>query len=602
MSDADDAYEKAKKLIADALLKNDVELSFNYPDTFALKALPPEIATLKGLLDLDLRNTQVSDLGPISSQFSLRALDLDFAPITSLAPISKLKRLASLSLGSTRVTDLTPIAELTGLTDLRLTNTQIIDFSSIGSLVGLRKLWLDHTQIRDLAFLAPLTELTELNLKSTKIFDLTPISTHRKLETLLLDSIGVTDISPLATLDSLYWLDLDRTQVADLSAIAGLIGLGELYLRGTQVSDLSPLSDLIHLNALALDNTPVEDLRPLRGLAELIEGPLFSGLNFKNTAATRADPRIAEIAEIEDNATRARELFAYLEHWVPPGETPSLPPKPDPILETILTDGKLELAADPPSQEERFEPLKKALHVRLQTAAPNLARAAGNLFPKLAAKARILAGLVEQPFESLDLLSIHFEVEDLNARLTLGTEDDILFSDDVLGPLSDITRTGPGLTLGHASVDLFMTRVREAREAPQPVAEEAAHRALSQAMVDDPAANGPNSIAMENRIAALEDQAHRQAGWKAKHQWLVWTLATTQHLANAATVGGAAVATLEQVFGVPVSTFIASNAPLLMDIAASYGGAMFDWFTTIMGPSLFEIGAWTGTKNTKPPK
>jgi hypothetical protein len=44
-----------------------------------------------------------------------------------------------------------------------------------------------------------------------------------------------------------------------------------------------------------------------------------SGLTFTETAATRADTRIAEIAEIPKPDARARELFAYLENWVPPG-------------------------------------------------------------------------------------------------------------------------------------------------------------------------------------------------------------------------------------------------------------------------------------------
>ncbi len=44
------------------------------------------------------------------------------------------------------------------------------------------------------------------------------------------------------------------------------------------------------------------------------------GLHFKDTAATKADPRIAEIAEIENAAERALTLFAYLEDWVPPGQ------------------------------------------------------------------------------------------------------------------------------------------------------------------------------------------------------------------------------------------------------------------------------------------
>ena len=70
-----------------------------------------------------------------------------------------------------------------------------------------------------------------------------------------------------------------------------MTALRGLYLTGTQVSDLSPLL-------------------PLTQLAEASRRS--AGLAFQNTAAAQADPRIAEIAEIADDAKRATDLFAYL--------------------------------------------------------------------------------------------------------------------------------------------------------------------------------------------------------------------------------------------------------------------------------------------------
>lgn len=51
--------------------------------------------------------------------------------------------------------------------------------------------------------------------------------------------------------------------------------------------------------------------------------PEIGGLAFKNTAAAQADPRIAEIAEIEDNAKRATDLFTYLSE-IPKGVARSI--------------------------------------------------------------------------------------------------------------------------------------------------------------------------------------------------------------------------------------------------------------------------------------
>ncbi|MBS0125149.1 hypothetical protein [Thetidibacter halocola] len=54
-------------------------------------------------------------------------------------------------------------------------------------------------------------------------------------------------------------------------------------------------------------------------------------MTFTNSGATRADPRIAEIAQIKDAAERARTLFAYLEDWVPPGTGAAAPETPDQV-------------------------------------------------------------------------------------------------------------------------------------------------------------------------------------------------------------------------------------------------------------------------------
>ena len=122
----------------------------------------------------------------------------------------------------------------------------------------------------------------------------------------------VSDISALSGLTVLSRLDLTDTQVSDISALSGLTVLSRLDLRRTPVSDFSALSGLTALRALGLMGTPVSDLSPVLSLTQLADAPVFGGLAFRNTAVAQADPRIAEIAEIKDNAKRAIGLFAYL--------------------------------------------------------------------------------------------------------------------------------------------------------------------------------------------------------------------------------------------------------------------------------------------------
>ncbi len=450
---------------------------------------------------------------------------------------------------------------------------------------GENSLNLDTPQTRGLTTLPPeianLPALRRLGLRNTLITDLCPVTALTGLTLLAISTTPISDLAPLSALTGLTALWLGNTLITDISPLSKLTGLTSLWLNDTLITDLAPLVSLTRLTTLSVANSHVLDLRPLRRLANLADRPARFGLNFKNTPATRSDARIAEIAKIKNEATRARELFAYLENWVAPGEI--VPPaKPDPIFETILINGQLELAADPPSQAERDEALKRALHERLQTTAPELARAAGNHFPRLASKARVLQSLIEKPFAELDLLSIHLEVEILHDRLTRGTEEEVPFPDDVLGPLADATRLSPGLTLGHPSVDLYIARVREARENPSPAEDEATNRSLSLVITQDPAANGPNSIAMENRILALEDTAERLAAQKPKHQWLLWALAMQGALAD--------TTSLVSVFAPAVAVFIATNAALLGTAALTYGAPFALWFATVMGPVFLALG------------
>ena len=157
-----------------------------------------------------------------------------------------------------------------------------------------------------------------------------------KLRNLDLRNTLVSDLDPLEGMTGLQWLWLDNTQVSDLDPLKGMRELQTLWLSYTQVSDLSPVKGMTGLQTLTLNNTHVLDLRPLAGLRKLADEPKYGGLLFRGIPAT-ADPKIAEIAVIEDYGSRAKALFALLDAgWVPP-----VPVEPDPLLRSILIDGQL---------------------------------------------------------------------------------------------------------------------------------------------------------------------------------------------------------------------------------------------------------------------
>lgn len=224
--------------------------------------------------------------------------------------IEKARASGATKLDLSRLRDLKELPEeiggLKGLTALKLNRTRVSDITALGGLTALTSLDLGDTQVSDIAALAEMTALTTLNLMGTK----------------------VSDIAPLEGMTALVVLDLCGTLVSDIAALRGLLALSVLDLRVTHVSNIAALPELKALAWLDLDGSAVLDLRPLRSLSQLSAKPFTfkslgntrGGLTFNGCAAAKADPRIAEIAEIPDPATRARELFAYLEDWVPPGQ------------------------------------------------------------------------------------------------------------------------------------------------------------------------------------------------------------------------------------------------------------------------------------------
>ena len=483
------------------------------------------------------------------------------------------------------------ISGLTGLQIISLNSTQVSDLAPLAGLTGLKVLLFNSTQVSDLAPLAGLTKLGRLELCDTQVSDLAPLAKLTELQVLLLHDTRVSDLAPLAGLTRLMVLLLHDTRVSDLAPLAGLTGLHWLELFNTQVINLAPLAGLTGLHQLLLNSTQVLDLRPLQGLRRLVTAPDLGGLSFRGIPAT-ADPRIAKIAEIEDDKARATALFALLDSgWVPPMPVEPVPLEPDPLLRSIVVDGKLEIEADPPTEEERRDRVKAVLHERLREKSSALSALAGNRFPRLANRARALSGLLDKPFEDLDLLSVHLEIEDLEDRRETGTEDGEPFPDEVRQAVSDVTRAGPGLTVGHPDVDLLLERRRLAREEVVPVAEDAAHRRLSRAVIDDPDANGPNSRAMEELLQRVADEATSRVLLAAKHRNLIWQITV---LASSVTVGlGSNVAAnlIAGAYGADITAFVTTNWTLLSEVAATYGRGVLVWFQQNVGPLVAGVDA-----------
>ena len=411
-------------------------------------------------------------------------------------------------------------------------------------------------------------------------------------ETWALEALPDT-VSDLHTLEQ---LSIAGTQIKSLAPLSGLDELRAVWLSGTRVHDLIPLRGKANLKHLAVDGTDVVDFSPLVGNTSLRRGPvlygdevsrhertlidLASGLIFQECAAAREDPRIGEIAGIEDPTERFETLFEYLDTRDADRARKSTP-EADPILRVVDEGERLEVAASVPSEAERDERLKQVLHQQLRDRAAALARQAGNRFSRLAARARLLEEQVERDFADLDLLMLHLATEDLRDLETLGREDEDgdAFPPEVVIALGDVLRLGPGLTLGHADVDVLVERANRRRSsAPVPDAELAAQDDMSDALIAGQEAIGDRLRTLEETVARSSTAEDREAQ-KAVHRNVLWRIA----VGAGGVAGTVAVGVVTGVLTTPVETWVVANVPALLPAAATYGPAFYDWFALSLG-------------------
>lgn len=185
-----------------------------------------------------------------------------------------------------------------------------------------------------------------------------------------------------------------------------------------------------------------------------------------------------------------------------------------------------------------------------------------------------MVDLLDQPFEQVNLFSVHLELEDLEDRRKVGSEDDLPFTDKVKLALSDVTRNGPGLTLGHPQVELLLDRRRRAREEPMPEAAAVAHQNLGRAVMDDAAAHGPNLRRIEQEAAAILDRRVASAVHNALHR----NYAREVGIVAATLTADMTVNILANQFGSDIWAFAVANLTTLQAVAQTYGMAFATWF------------------------
>ncbi len=278
----------------------DVSLMTMRSDAFAT------IATWPALTSLSLFETDIDDLAGFDRLSELEWLDLHAAPVSDPSPLVGLPRLKHLGLAKTAIDDLAPLAGMTSLEELDVSKTRVVDLRPLASL-GLRTLDLSGCPIADLAPVATLAALESIDVSGTSVVSLAPLWGLERLEVLKLNETAVRSLGPTGAFARLASLWARDSRLEDIGALAPGHRLQAIDLSNSRVADLTPLREAKDCRSIDLRGSLVGDLTPLLETSSREQDHRYCAqhLDFRDTPASRADPRLGELAALAERDRQA---------------------------------------------------------------------------------------------------------------------------------------------------------------------------------------------------------------------------------------------------------------------------------------------------------
>ncbi|WP_306029741.1 leucine-rich repeat domain-containing protein [Stappia sp. MMSF_3263] len=258
--------------------------------------------TLERLETLSVRGAPVADLAPLAGLKGLRELDVGATRVRDLSPLARLARLESLVIAATPVADLGPLADLAGLQEETGRALRVERPFLHGT--GLSHLDISGSGVKSLEPLARVGTLQRLELRDTAVTSLAPLHRLGALRSLDIATSRVVDLGPQGALSGLQILNAAQTPLESLAALYPARSLMSLNIGGTRVSDLAPLRLAHECRTLSLRGSQVADLRPIveAGLHPADHRYPQEALDFRDTPAAHASPRLAELAALADES------------------------------------------------------------------------------------------------------------------------------------------------------------------------------------------------------------------------------------------------------------------------------------------------------------
>ena len=277
------------------------------------------VGRLTNLVNLNIANTEITDLGALAGMAYLENLNLSHTFVKSLEPLAQTRSLKILNISNTPINDLEPLvnndhlevvwADESGIGNERaiLLKTAQPNVTVVYQTGGLRNWWnmldaswqsllkaqivctnydpsdLELQQIQDITDfkvehenqiqnLDPLWYfhwLESINIANQGIRNIEPIANKKYLKELQLQNNPINDLEPLVNDTLITVLNIENTQVSDLSKLEKMKHLHTLNASGTSVKSLKPLAKLTELEELLINNTSVNNITPIENIPSL---------------------------------------------------------------------------------------------------------------------------------------------------------------------------------------------------------------------------------------------------------------------------------------------------------------------------------------------
>ncbi len=248
-----------------------------------------------GLSELDLTDSGIEDLNPITRFVKLEKVDFSGTPVQDLIPLSEVRTLMEIRGKNTKVSSIAPIRENDKLIRIDLEGSPVESIMEVLALENLDYINVDSSKI----FPEEVPEILLQKPKLTIIYrtdelnswwaDLDPVwqeifrkqfeigeepseeelHTMTSVSSLSFQSLSIGNISPLTAFINLRSFTLFDSPLGNISPIAELKLLEKLTISQVPVTDFSPIRQLVKLEQLNISNTGIEDLTALSALTNL---------------------------------------------------------------------------------------------------------------------------------------------------------------------------------------------------------------------------------------------------------------------------------------------------------------------------------------------